>query len=580
MSWAESVYTINQVNDANKMLTINSRPPAYLTITWDGTNKIATLHIGVAKNVYLETYSGKTTLHTEADRLLVAKTVKFEIWRSNDSEITEYGQGTKIAVINKTSVGASTSYDDDLSEATGINMFYYAVFAVSETGHINVSEFVTCSFDLTNPMDTGFAVYGFIHNFEDGNPESNITYPQTFTDPDIDGLIYSFINYGYDPMNNVDYKDMDPGDWLYFLKNVLKNEPYMVKASDRTADYKLSDVDYMERADDSGLPSDAANSGYLGGAFSWIAKIYSKEVYGGNGAYRVCMYSDDPKALDYGFEPLGFLNPSNQELEGVWLPIGYTGSSGKNYIGLTGAVGQTTDAQNSMIKTLTSEAKFLGGPILRLLRDLEYMLFKSTDIQKHAGYGRCNAYSAESTYAIANQDIKGTGYTKNGVTTTDRSGTGFQGCTNSSNKRVPGKMFHSQVLGSYNYWIRDPYTINNAGILKVSKNYAYDLTGGSYINTGLSYTVDSWYYPKYMVKTAAGSEPKNNDNSGSTITGLCDGLRSSSSGVRVGLRLGYADTDLLDGPATLNLSGEASASHAAFGCATLLLPDPGYTPQA
>ena len=274
------------------------------------------------------------------------------------------------------------------------------------------------------------------------------------------------------------------------------------------------------------------------------------------------------------------MNPNNEELEGVWLPYGYTGTSGKNYIGLTGATTQTTDAQNTMIKTLTSEAKFLGGPILRLLRDLEYMLFKSTDIQKHAGYGRCNAYSTESAYIIANQDIKGTGYTRNGVTTTDIYGTGFQGCTIASNKMVPGKMFHSQVLGSYNIWIRDPYTIDSSGTLRVSTNYTYDLSASGYVNTGLTYNQNNWYYPKYMVKTAAGSELKNNDSSGSAITGLCDGLFSNSSGVRVGLRLGDASNGLLDGPATLRLSHEASFSDASFGCATLLLPEPGYTPQA
>ena len=90
------------------------------------------------------------------------------------------------------------------------------------------------------------------------------------------------------------------------------------------------------------------------------------------------------------------------------------------------------------------------------------------------------------------------------------------------------------VLGSYNQWMRDPYTLLVNGRYKVSKNYAYDLTGAKYQDTGISLPKvlnedgetqkTGIFYPhKYQTVPGFGVAPVH-PCKGSTSTGGCDGL--------------------------------------------------------
>jgi hypothetical protein len=262
---------------------------------------------------------------------------------------------------------------------------------------------------------------------------------------------------------------------------------------------------------------------------------------------------------------MGFVDSNGDELEGVWLPMGYMDSAGRTLVaGTSPAQSLTTDSQKSLIDGFSSRAVFLGGPMLNLLRDLEYMMFKSTDIQLQAGHGRC---SGSSSAKLVNNAVVANG--------------NVPGWKGTSDRNTLNKYFHSQVLGSYQQWIRDPYTITINGALYCSPNYVYDLTGANLYNTGKTwFSGEGWIYPATMIDLGGncGSFP-GTDNSGSTSTGLCDGTSGRASGTFVALRLGYSSADLVDGPAFADLYNSASLKAWYIGAGVLLLPKPGYAPE-
>lgn len=416
----------------------------------------------------------------------------------------------------------------------------------------NVADDETNNVTIVSPLAPTIKVYGFHQNFTDLNPDSTISY--TIPNPQ-----YDVINADYLPMmTNINNGTTTAGSWATFLSDVLHNKPAMVKTNGQV-DYWLDPDDYTKK--ENGTASDYNNTSYAGGAFAWIDKIFIKEVYAADGQSRDVYFSFG-EAPDDTFEPLGF-HDNVSELEGLWLPMGYMDANGKTLItGTTPVASKTCEQEWTLIQGFSSRARFLGGPIINVLRDLEYMLFKSTDIQKTAGYGRCNAYSTEG-------QNKYNRVVNNGVVK------GFYG---NGDKVTNNKLFHSQVLGTYQQWLRDPYTLLINGTLYVSPNYIYNLNG--VVNTGITRTSSSaWSYPGKMEKVEGfGSIGKGSD--GSTITGLCDGHYYNASGTRVALRCGSSDGDLMDGPEALHLGAEATYAGWSVGDGVLLLPPAGYNPTA
>ena len=151
-------------------------------------------------------------------------------------------------------------------------------------------------------------------------------------------------------------------------------------------------------------------------------------------------------------------------------------------------------------------------------------------------------------------------------------------------KTQMNKYFHSQVLGSYQQWIRDPYTIVIGGVEKMSPNYNYNLAGNGYINAGINLSTDTgaWRFASHLIPLAdpkLGSQQKQ-ENTGSTTTGLCDGGPfANAAGTRVAFRLGSCTHDLIAGPAALFLNFEPSLAYWDNSVGVILLPPAGYAPQ-
>ena len=433
--------------------------------------------------------------------------------------------------------GASYSYEDnDLENGT---TYYYRAFPYSDHGVYNWN-----TENIRSGVPSAIKYWAFEQNFADTNPDTTISYPAGYENSDFAKM-----------HTNEGTGTATAGDWGDFLEDTLKNLPYMVRETGE-ADYQLDPDDYTKKAD--GTASDYANTSYNGGAFAWINKIYMKETYTGD--KRLVEFADG--AAD-GFTAVGFTD-GEDELEGIWIPMGYMDASGRVLVsGTTPVASKTCDQEWAIIQGKGTRSRFLGGPILNVLRDLMYMMFKSTDIQAHAGHGRCNAGSQ----AVINNAVVSNGNVR-----------GWKG-TASATKAL-NKYFHSQVLGSYQQLLRDPYTLLIGGKLYACDDYSYNLNATGKTDTGITWPSDSaWQYPSHTqyLGDGLGSFPKH-ENTGSSSTGLCDGVYGNASGTRVARRLGNCSDALIDGPACVNLNGEASGANWNCGVGRALLPSAGYAP--
>ena len=348
-------------------------------------------------------------------------------------------------------------------------------------------------------------------------------------------------------------------DWHDFF--VLKeNKPYMVK-SDGTVDYALDPNDYTKKFD--GSASDIADTTYTGGAFSWIPKIYKYEYVEGSDRY---VYFSQKKLND-NYEAVGFIDENGLKHDGVWIPMFYgTEITQDNTVKImslaTGTPSQSRDTatQKTYIENFSSQAKFFGGPIVNVLADLLIMLGKNSDIQAVFGTGNMSGGNG-AQYMKANACLNGGA---------------FYG---SSTNTALNKAFHSLVLLTQNQWQRDPYTLMYKGEYIVSPYYKYDLTGASYVNTGVFVTPPSsnnWVYPNKSVSVPHWGAIPVGPYSGSTTTGWADGqytlaTQLTDTTVRVVRRFGGCCDGRLGGVCCVHLNCAASNTRWDIGASPLLL---------
>lgn len=407
--------------------------------------------------------------------------------------------------------------------------------------------------DQIHAVVVGEPVYGFIEHMNIKSPSARIT-PI--------GLNKNFSNVVRDTTTG----SLILNEWADF--GVVKgNKPYMVR-SDGTPDYMLCETDYTLKADGV-TASDVSNTDYDGGAFSWFPRVYKHEHM--EGYDRVVMFSMVERD---GFLPNGFIDPDNNVLEGVWLPMFYgsiLGADGDtpkmvSLSGLQPSYSKTTAEQNTAISNFSARAKFLGGPIVETIIDILIMMAGTTNLQSVYGNGNCSGYDESLTPTM--------GVKQNAVI----GGGQFYG---TSDSKSLNKIFHSIVLGSYQQWMRDPYELVVNGRVKVSKNYTYDLTGAAYDDTGINVPngPGAWEYPlRYQTVEGYGSIPAIEFAGGSTSTGSCDGNYRSATQetmTAVALRFGHCGLGLFCGPRARDWHYTAGHAGWSIGAADLLLPPVG-----
>lgn len=397
--------------------------------------------------------------------------------------------------------------------------------------------------DKFNPLLEEYYAYGFVEHMDILSPANRIEYTcrnRNFTPMSID-LVNHTTNYG---------------SWINF-PSLLENKPYMVKPTG-VADYQLNPNDYTKKLD--GSESDVANTAYDGGAFSKFIKVYVKRWVKGND--RHVRFSYIPLE---GYYPCGFIDTGGSEMDHVWLPMFYGSTvSGKmkSLSGLQPDIDQNTNTQNTNITAFSNRAAFFGGSIIETIKDMLYMLFKTTDIQQACGKGNSNGYnSAASPYH---------GVLPNAVV----DGGQFYG---SSDGKSLNKILHSIVLGSYQQYQRDPYYLVVNGRYKISTDYTYDPTGETYIDTGInSETVaaSKWLYPSVSKPVDGFGCISVAPFSGSTATGYCDGVYhlQNKNFTAVVLRVGACSYGSTAGLSCLRLSDSAASAYWGISASVLLRP--------
>ena len=129
-------------------------------------------------------------------------------------------------------------------------------------------------------------------------------------------------------------------------------------------------------------------------------KIYKREYMAGDDRYVLFRFEKAD-----GFEPVGFLDPDNKELEGVWLPMFYgsiVADKMRSISGVQPDYSKNTATQKTAIDAFGSRAKFLGGPIVETIIDLLIMFAKTTELQTAYGCGNMSGYDAslDPTYGV------------------------------------------------------------------------------------------------------------------------------------------------------------------------------------
>ncbi len=195
---------------------------------------------------------------------------------------------------------------------------------------------------------------------------------------------------------------------------------------------------------------------------------------------------------------------------------------------------------------------------METLKDIEYMLAKSTNIQEKFGAGYTIGGS-QASHLKPNQILDGGAiYGKN-------------------DSKSLGKIFHSLALGSYQICLRDPYWNLKYGVYHVSPNYIYDITANKYENTGIAVTMPGgWQYPtKYALALDWGAVPI--EGGGSTVLGSCDGFVAVTNTSIVAVRLGCCSWEKMCGAGFASLGYAPGLATWTIGSADLLLPPVGVS---
>lgn len=401
-----------------------------------------------------------------------------------------------------------------------------------------ISEIKSALFQIQDALNVYSApVYGFIEHMDILNPAQRIEYIEK--------------NKDFTPMTmNFTTGAMNYGSWndFWFLR---ANRPAMVKFNG-VLDYWLNPDDYTKKED--GTASDVANLDYQGGAYAWIPKIYKCEYVIGNDRYVLFCQ----QKINDDFLPNGFIDFNNKELDGVWLPMfyGVVDSNGKMRSLASGnpTNSRTTDQQKTAISACGDRHVFFGGGVANTIVDLLTMFVKTTNSQAAYGNGSSTTY--------VNDASQNYGALDNAVI----SGGQFYG---SNTGKKLNKMLHSIILASQVVWVRDPYMLIINGVFYVSKNYTYDVTGATYINTGITCQDQGWE-TKSAVATGFGRLPVK--AGGTDATGYCDHAWVNKGITAVCLR--FADCSDGSHGGLFALGGLSSAGDAWWGCgaAPLLLP--------
>lgn len=571
MGYPEAVYTINEVlkGVSNMGADQTGIPPLRPIVDLVPGQQKVTAHINLSDTI------------VENQKLCAVKGVMVRI--KTGSQLTDKTDGTLVGM-----------YDGKTHEITIPNLengIWYCIGVWSYSDH-NVYNLDQPFIQMTQPGAD--IVYGFHQDFTDSNPDTcisyigaNAQYTPMYTRTK-DRYVHVYAHSNTTTMSDVyastaNTKPFTYGSW----KNwpwLRKVKPFLVGIADA---HTKGSISVKHRLDPNNMYLDADTKERVpilsedkypisrNGVFSWIPRIYVKETYDSDGNGRTVMFSETKSSSSTtDFVCRGFVNRNGTELKGVWLGTNYSSfdyfpkpfeekptSSLQNVITYAEPIASNPRYmnQNQTIPTYGDRnfrGFYFGGAFANLIRDILYMLYKTTDIQKASGYG-CSgmpkAFGNNTFYTYYNysdgvllkpsggkakiidvQDfhnidtvwsLYGGFYGQDSVYTT--------GYNYNSSGGYPyicygfGKLFFSLALGSYLASLIDPEFKYLNGTLYRASNHIYNPNTAAYLQT--TYTTGNATSSNFPIKmrlvnNEVGSLPDPDSGGGSTSTGLADRL--------------------------------------------------------
>lgn len=552
MSYAEAQYTIDEVLAGMKKNMVAGNEPNNLkniiVLGGDGHNIISF----EAQDTVLD---GQVITTTAG--VIVRRKIGAYPDDENDGDFVLDVSGAELDKYN-----TEPYIDEGLVNGTE---YFYRFFPYSSYGMMNRSMKNTAS-----SIPHVNTIWGFHQNFLDTNPDTCITYLGSAT--------------GYNPMHTIygGSPSYTKGSWANW-EWLQKNKPYCLDADGKPV-IAVDPSAYNKSI--GGEAIDYSNEGFGYDYFAWFPKLYMKEIYAADGNSRDVYFALKREGDTWDYIPVGFYNKNGEELEGLWLPmfIPYiTASQCRSiyYKTILDGVYNSVSSIMGFIENRWGEERgvALGGPILNVIRDLLYLLYRSTDIQKHAGNGFSMKNSLVTTGSTVNGSVgsaTGQGFFGYYVT---QNNTGSHAC----------RIFHSVVFLTSLRQLFDPYSYSHGGRGFMTKNYSKPLAEtepgkDGFTQTNILYTPSSTSRFPAKLKYCGdgyGSVPDFNDNSGSSSTGLTDRTTIQYVGQAKAIfqRFGDYSTGLNGGIAYQYLSSQTyTYGQNNITVAPMLLPDVGFDP--
>lgn len=537
--WTFPVYKVNEILDAaKKENTPSGIPPMPVT-------KLLVFLVG--REIHISFTIPEDTF---VNNQLVCTLKGVKVIRKEGSAPKHHNDGVLVEdILGETLITKNVEIvDKNIKDG---KTYYYGVYPYSDHNAFYLGPGAIKKAEVYDSSKGG--IYRFTHNFENLDPETTIDYPT------------GCVNSSWMPMmTNASNGRITVGSWKPFLDNILKNKPAYIDPETLKLLYWLDPDDYRLKED--GTKSDYDQPAF---PFSWINRIYMREEYSKDGTSREVSFSGEEHD---GFYPVGFYNQNREVVEGLWLPMAYLYgptvstheandlahfvADTKNaamYLecpeetitvnGVEYPAGQAYHSGDTLNLSMDNFVPF-GGPIIHVLRDLEYMLFKTTNVPIKAGIGYgsrvfkgrvCPDNSGE--YHFTSDTCSVSGISKIAKT-------GLNGFYGEDNQ--PSKMFHSNVLGSYAMAIKDPYvtlmlddmqhttypSVGVRGDFTTKMNVCYStkpedmVVMDTEIKRGDGLSGVTALFPSIVIQSNSpmlGSSPSlSYEQRGSNLTGLCD----------------------------------------------------------
>ncbi len=362
-----------------------------------------------------------------------------------------------------------------------------AILYLDETGEWDINGRKITVGSIGEIMTITEDIYGYDWTLAESNPESTIAYPSTVTNA----------NYGHIGERGTPV-EIQLGDWAVFRDEFLECRPVMLNP-DGTVAYELNHNDQTKKLD--GTDSRISDTTHSMNAMVEFPKRYIKRYTDSN---NIAHFRISRMKLNLNYKCLAWMygatEQTAEELDAIYLPM-YPGSSVNSKVRSLATGGKPMNTNPGATEWTQIQANGTGWIFddwsdKSLITDLMFMMGKSTDVQKHHGYGNnTGGTSASSLLNIGGTKTYGSNY--GGTGNSYMKFLWLENYYGDSWKRTMGMYYLSNVL-----YVKDfpPYTVDNTVTNYNNLGRGISGTNGGYMS-GFTYDEHGM-----IPKTVSGSD--------------------------------------------------------------------------